>query len=53
MSLSAAQERLTDGSKNYASARRWRCSDPGAGKTKRAHVWAYARGAFEATQGVI
>ncbi|HWP13113.1 MAG TPA: IS66 family transposase, partial [Ramlibacter sp.] len=27
--------------------------DPGAGKTKRAYVWAYARGAFEATPGVI
>jgi transposase len=27
--------------------------DPGAGKTKRAYVWAYARGAFDATPGVI
>jgi transposase len=27
--------------------------DPGAGKTKRAYVWAYARGEFDAQQGVI
>jgi hypothetical protein len=27
--------------------------DPGAGKTKKAYVWAYARGAFDATPGVI
>jgi transposase len=27
--------------------------DPGAGKTKRAYVWAYARGAFDQTPGVI
>jgi transposase len=27
--------------------------DPGAGKTKRAYVWAYARGAFDAQRGVI
>lgn len=27
--------------------------DPGAGKTKRAYVWAYARGAFDATPAVI
>jgi transposase len=27
--------------------------DPGAGKTKRAYVWAYARGAFDPTPGVI
>jgi transposase len=27
--------------------------DPGAGKTKRAYVWAYARGAFDDTPGVI
>jgi transposase len=27
--------------------------DPGAGKTKRAYVWAYARGAFDETPGVI
>ncbi len=27
--------------------------DPGAGKTKRAYVWAYARGEFDATPGVI
>jgi len=27
--------------------------DPGAGKTKRAYVWAYARGQFDATPGVI
>ena len=26
--------------------------DPGAGKTKRAYVWAYARGAFDALPGV-
>jgi transposase len=26
--------------------------DPGAGKTKKAYVWAYARGAFDATPGV-
>ncbi|MDM0030510.1 IS66 family transposase [Variovorax sp. J31P216] len=26
--------------------------DPGAGKTKRAYVWAYARGAFDAAPGV-
>ncbi|MDM0029905.1 IS66 family transposase [Variovorax saccharolyticus] len=26
--------------------------DPGAGKTKRAYVWAYARGAFDAEPGV-
>jgi len=27
--------------------------DPGAGKTKKAYVWAYARGAFDETPGVI
>lgn len=27
--------------------------DPGAGKTKRAYVWAYARGAFDTVPGVI
>ena len=27
--------------------------DPGAGKTKRAYIWAYARGEFDAHQGVI
>jgi hypothetical protein len=27
--------------------------DPGAGKTRRAYVWAYARGAFDAAPGVI
>lgn len=27
--------------------------DPGAGKTKRAYVWAYARGEFEPTPGVV
>ena len=27
--------------------------DPGAGKTKRAYIWAYARGEFDAQQGVI
>jgi transposase len=27
--------------------------DPGAGKTKRAYVWAYARGVFDETPGVI
>jgi transposase len=27
--------------------------DPGAGKTKRAYVWAYARGAFDPTPGVV
>jgi transposase len=27
--------------------------DPGAGKTKRAYVWAYARGAFDPHPGVI
>ncbi|WP_418150742.1 IS66 family transposase [Variovorax atrisoli] len=27
--------------------------DPGAGKTKRAYVWGYARGAFDATPGVV
>ena len=27
--------------------------DPGAGKTKRAYVWAYARGAFDPVRGVI
>ena len=27
--------------------------DPGAGKTKRAYVWGYARGAFDAVPGVI
>ena len=27
--------------------------DPGAGKTKRAYVWAYARGEFDAQPGVI
>lgn len=27
--------------------------DPGAGKTKRAYVWAYARGAFDAQPGVV
>ena len=25
--------------------------DPGAGKTKRAYIWAYARGEFDAQQG--
>ncbi len=27
--------------------------DPGAGKTKKAYVWGYARGEFDAQQGVI
>jgi len=27
--------------------------DPGAGKTKKAYVWAYARGAFDATPAVV
>ena len=27
--------------------------DPGAGKTKRAYVWGYARGAFDPTLGVV
>jgi transposase len=27
--------------------------DPGAGKTKRAYIWAYARGALDAQRGVI
>jgi transposase len=27
--------------------------DPGAGKTKRAYVWAYARGAFDPLPGVV
>ena len=27
--------------------------DPGAGKTKKAYVWAYARGAFDETPGVV
>jgi transposase len=27
--------------------------DSGAGKTKKAYVWAYARGAFDATPGVV
>ncbi|MGJ7489919.1 IS66 family transposase [Variovorax sp. ZT4R33] len=27
--------------------------DPGAGKTRKAYVWAYARGAFDAQPGVI
>ena len=27
--------------------------DPGAGKTRKAYVWAYARGAFDPTPGVI
>ena len=27
--------------------------DPGAGKTKKAYMWAYARGAFEPEPGVV
>ena len=27
--------------------------DPGAGKTRRAYIWAYARGAFDASPGVV
>ncbi len=27
--------------------------DPGGGKTKKAYMWAYARGAFEAERGVV
>lgn len=27
--------------------------DPGAGKTKKAYVWAYARGAYDPTPGVV
>jgi transposase len=27
--------------------------DPGAGKTKKAYMWAYARGAFESEPGVV
>jgi transposase len=27
--------------------------DPGAGKTKKAYVWAYARGAFDERRGVV
>lgn len=30
-----------------------RLLDPGAGKTKKAYVWAYARGAFDAAPGVV
>lgn len=30
-----------------------RMLDPGAGKTKKAYVWAYARGAFDAKPGVV
>jgi transposase len=30
-----------------------RMLDPGAGKTKKAYIWAYARGAFDATPGVV
>jgi len=30
-----------------------RMLDPGAGKTKKAYVWAYARGAFDAEPGVV
>jgi len=30
-----------------------RMLDPGAGKTVKAYVWAYARGAFDATPGVV
>jgi transposase len=30
-----------------------RMLDPGAGKTKKAYVWAYARGAFDAAPGVV
>jgi transposase len=26
---------------------------PGAGKTRRAYIWAYARSAFDAAQGVV
>ncbi len=26
--------------------------DPGAGKTKKSYIWAYARGAFDALPGV-
>ena len=27
--------------------------DPGAGKTKKAYMWAYARGAFDPEPGVV
>ena len=27
--------------------------DPGAGKTKRAYIWAYARGGFDVSPGVV
>ena len=27
--------------------------DPGAGKTKKAYIWAYARGALDAQRGVV
>ena len=27
--------------------------DPGAGKTRKAYMWAYARGAFDARPGVV
>ena len=30
-----------------------RLLDPGSGKTKKAYIWAYARGAFDATPGVV
>jgi hypothetical protein len=30
-----------------------RMLDPAAGKTKKAHVWGYARGEFDAPQGVV
>jgi len=30
-----------------------RLLDPGSGKTKKAYVWAYARGAFDAAPGVV
>ena len=30
-----------------------RLLDPGSGKTKKAYIWAYARGAFDAAPGVV
>jgi len=57
----AAMEPLYDAHKRFVLGSRVLHADetpvamlePGAGKTKKAYVWAYARGAFDPTPGVV
>ena len=44
---------MTDAAVLHADETPVRMLDPGAGKTKKAYVWAYARSAFDAAPGVV